>query len=98
MLTFRCASYDIDQSGTSADDFDPFGFMYFEAPSPDVARTFVDAFNNIDGSTWSDCHTILNGEITVVDGPANDYSYFYSWDDIQDDRSLCEEMFAVSPA
>ncbi len=97
MLTFRCASYDIDQSGT-ADDVDPCGYMYFEAPSPDVARTFVEAFNRIDASTWSDCHTILNDEILVVDGPADDYNYFVSWDEIQDDRMLCEEMFQVSPA
>ena len=98
MLFFRVASYDIDQSGTTADDFDPCGYVYFESPNPDVARTFVQAFNRIDASTWSDCHTILNDDIQVVDGPADDYSRIYSWADIQDDDMLCDEMFEVSPA
>lgn len=98
MLFFQVASYDTDQSGTCAEDYDPCGYLTFECPNPDVARTFVDAFNRIDASTWSDCHTILSEEMQVVDGPADDDGWVYTWDDIQSDKDLCSEMFASSPA
>ena len=99
MLTYRIASTSTESNWLTEDeDYTPYGYVYFQAPNPDVARTFVEAFIRIDASTWTDDHTILNGEIEQVDGPADDYHFIYSWTDIQSDRSLCQEMFACSPA
>jgi len=95
MLTYVIASTCTESNWLTEDeDYSPYGYVYFESPNPDVARTFVEAFIRIDASTWTDDHTILNGEIQVVDGPPDDDSCFYSWTDIQSDESLRQEMLA----
>jgi len=95
MLTYRIASTSTESNWLTEDeDYTPYGYVYFQCPNPDVARTFVEAFIRIDASTWTDDHTILSGEIEQVDGPADDYSFIYSWDDIQSDESLRQEMLA----
>jgi len=95
MLTYRIASTSTESNWLTEDeDYSPYGYVYFQSPNPDVARTFVEAFIRIDASTWTDDHTILSGEIEQVDGLADDYSFIYSWDDIQSDESLRQEMLA----
>ncbi len=70
-------------------EYNPCGEMTFESPNMQVARAFVQAFNAIEASTWSDCVTYLSWEPQVVDGPCEDHM---SWQEIQADRSLCQEM------
>ena len=96
MLTFQIAYDETDTSGLwmCDDDYTPYGVLTFEAPNLQVANTYVEAFQRIDGSTWSDNHTILHGDIQRVDLPIS-CDWFVSWDDIQGDRYLCEEMLLV---
>lgn len=93
MLTFQTTALSIDNSGTADPYADPTSTLTFEAPNPQVAMAFVSAFNAIDASTWSDCHTSLGWNPQVVDGPCLDpWGDHMSWEDIQADRCLREEM------
>ncbi len=97
MLTFQVQCFNTDQGWLTEDEgYDPYSFVTFECPNPDVAKTFVEAFNRIDASTWTDAHNILSDDIQVVDGPANDDDWIFTWDDIQADKHLCQEMFACN--
>ena len=98
MLTFQIDYTETDTSGLwmCDDDYSPYGVMTFEAPNLQVAHTYVEAYQRIDASTWSDQHTILHGDIKRVPTPVT-CEWFVSWDDIQDDRYLCEEMLLVPP-
>jgi len=89
MLTFQTTVTEIDRSGDMPLDWDNTSQMTFEAPNPQVAMSFVSAFNAIESSTWSDCHVSLGWEPQIVNGPCVDHM---SWDEIQQDRNLSSEM------
>ncbi len=89
MLTYKTTLTSIDESGTADPYMDPTTDMTFEAPNLQVALAFISAFNAIDASTWSDHHSSLGWEPQIVDGPSDDH---WTWDDIQQDRSLSSEM------
>ena len=95
MLTFSVIS-DEQLDGLMAEtigseaDYSPCGEMTFEAPNLQVAQAFIEAWNAIEASTWSDSLTFLGWEPQVVDAPSEEYHL--SWQEIQADRSLCREM------
>ncbi len=98
MLTFQIKYSQTDTSclWMCDDDYSLDGVMTFEAPNLQVAHTYVEAFQRNDASTWSDQHTILHGDIKCIDTPVT-CDWFVSWDDIQRDRSLREEMLLATP-
>ena len=98
MLIFRTtATEQLDglAAETVADDWCPYSEFTFEAPNYQVALTFLEAWNLIEASTWSDSLMFLDWDCQVTSEPSEDG--FLSWDDIQGDRSLREEMLLATP-